>query len=255
MAAPANKLAKSLALLRTLQGEGRVALRATDMTRTHRERLLKNRFIRQVIRGWYIASRPDEPPGESTAWYAAYWRFCAQYLNERFEAEWCLCPEQSLRLHTGDWTVPKQLVVRSSRGGNKPTAMPYGTSLFDLRLEIPTAQDIELKDGLRVFALPAALVNCPASQYAAHPVEMRAALAMVQDASQVLSRLLAGGHSKIAGRLAGAFRNISREQIADNITATMQAAGYTVAEADPFEDNDKSRSAGVKPRSASTACG
>jgi hypothetical protein len=48
------------------------------------------------------------------------------------------------------------------------------------------------------------------NQYAAHPVEMRAALSMVPD----LNHLLAGGHSKIAGRLAGAFRNIGRTRIA-----------------------------------------
>ncbi len=65
---------------------------------------------------------------------------------------------------------------------------------------------------------------------------MRAALAMIPDASDVLGRLLAGGHSKIAGRLAGAFRNIGRDEIADNIVRTMQAAGYTVREIDPFED-------------------
>ncbi len=101
---------------------------------THRERLLKNGFIREVMRGWYILGRPDETSEESTAWYAAFWGFCAEYLSERFGTDWCLSPEQSLSLLTGDWTVPKQLLVRSSRGGNKPTPMPYGTSMFDVRL-------------------------------------------------------------------------------------------------------------------------
>lgn len=237
MALPSDKLAGSLALLKELQDAGHVAIRATAMSRTHRERLLKNGFIREVMRGWYIAGRPDEPPGESTAWYAAFWGFCAEYLTARFETDWCLNPEQSLSLHTGDWTVPKQLLVRSSKGGNKPTPMPYGTSMFDLRLALPTPQDTEMKDGLRVFTLPAALLNCAASQYAAHPIEMRAALAMVRDASQVLTHLLAGGHSKIAGRLAGAFRNIGRTRIADEIVGAMVAAGYTIYETDPFVDS------------------
>lgn len=237
MAAPSDKLAESLALLKKMQDEGRIAIRATELSRTHRERLLKNGFIREVMRGWYIAARPDEPPRESTAWYAAFWGFCAQYLTARFGTDWCLNPEQSLSLHTGDWTVPKQLLVRSSKGGNKPTAMPYGTSMFDLRLAVPPAKDTELKEGLRVFSLPVALLNCAAAQYAAKPVEMRAALAMVKDASEVLSHLLAGGHSKVAGRLAGAFRNIGRARIADDIVASMVAAGYTVAETNPFVDS------------------
>ena len=72
MAIPSEKLAESLAALKTLQDEGRAAIRASDMTRTHRERLLKNGFIREVMKGWYVPSRPDEPAGESTTWYASF---------------------------------------------------------------------------------------------------------------------------------------------------------------------------------------
>jgi hypothetical protein len=62
MAQPSDKLAESLALLKALQDAGHIAIRATSMSRTHRERLVKNGFIREVMRGWYIASRPEEPP-------------------------------------------------------------------------------------------------------------------------------------------------------------------------------------------------
>jgi hypothetical protein len=58
---------------------------------------------------------------------------------------------------------------------------------------------------------------------------------MIKDASDVLAILLEGGHSTIAGRLAGAFRNAGRERVADQIIRTMKNAGYTVLEADPFE--------------------
>jgi hypothetical protein len=40
----------------------------------------------------------------------------------------------------------------------------------------------------------------------------------------------------IAGRLAGAMRNIGQTQIAGDIVGAMQAAGHTVSELDPFED-------------------
>ncbi|TAK51616.1 MAG: Fic family protein [Gammaproteobacteria bacterium] len=236
MAAPSEKLAEALAVLKALQDQGQVAVRASALTRTHRERLLKSGFIREVMKGWYIAARPDEPAGESTSWYASFWGFCAAYLNKRFAGAWCLSPEQSLSIHVGNWSVPRQLLVRAPRGGNKPTGLLFETSIFDLRLELPARQDMEVKDGLRVFTLPAALIACPSAHFRARPVEMRAALAMVQDASDVLSRLLAGGHSTIAGRLAGAMRSIGRAQAADNIVKTMQAAGYTVNESDPFEN-------------------
>jgi hypothetical protein len=236
MATPSDKLAQSLAALKTFQDAGAVAIRATNLTRVHRERLMKNGFIREVMKGWYIPVRPDGPTGESTDWYASFWAFCSAYLSERFGDEWCLGAEHSLALHTGNWTVPRQLLVRATKGGNKPTGLLHGTSIFDVRLEVPAADDTEVIDGLRVMRLPAALITCAPGHFAAHPVEMRAALAMVADASDVLSRLLAGGHSSVAGRLAGAFRNIGRSQIADTITETMRSAGYNVTETDPFAD-------------------
>ncbi len=236
MATPSDKLAQSLEILKSIQDQGIVAIQTKSITRTHRERLLQNGFIKEVMKGWYIPSRPDEAAGESTAWYASFWGFCADYLNSRFKDEWCLSPEQSLSIHSGNWNVPKQLLVRAPKGGNKPTPLLHETSIFDVRLALPDKQDLKTIDGLRVMSLPAALVSCSPGHFSAHPIEMRAALAMVSSASDILHRLLSGGHSKIAGRLAGAFRNIGNGNIADNIIATMKSAGYTVNENDPFTD-------------------
>jgi len=236
MATPSNKLAQSLEALKSLQDQSIIAIRTKNMTRTHRERLLKNGFIKEVMKGWYISSRPDEPAGESTAWHASFWGFCSDYLNSRFENKWCLSPEQSLSIHSGNWRVPKQLLVRSPKGGNKPTCLLFDTSIFDVRLELPDQQDIEIIDGIQIISLPAALVSCAPGHFSARPIEMRAALAMVSSASEILHKLLSGGHSKVAGRLAGAFYNIGRDNIAENIIATMKSAGYTVNENDPFED-------------------
>jgi len=234
MATPQEKLAEALEALRKLQDRGVVAIRAADLSRAHRERLVKNGFLQEVMKGWYIAARPDDGAGESTAWYASFWAFCAAYLRERFGSEWCLSPEHSLSLHTGNHAVPPQLVVRSPRGGNKATALPYGTSLLDVRAAVPEEKDIEERDGLRQFSLPAALIASSPALFDRNPTDARAALATIRDASEVLNRLLERGHSKIAGRLAGAFRNIGRDRIADDIVNTMRAAGYDVREQDPF---------------------
>jgi hypothetical protein len=72
MVSPHLKLAESLEALRALQDRGVVAVRSGDLTRTHRERLVKNGFLQEVMKGWYIPARPDEPTGESTAWYAMH---------------------------------------------------------------------------------------------------------------------------------------------------------------------------------------
>jgi hypothetical protein len=234
MATPQEKLADSLEALSKLQDRGVVAIRAADLSRGHRERLLKNGFLQEVMKGWYIPARPENAAGESTAWYASFWAFCSAYLRERFGSNWCLSPELSLSLHAGNQTVPPQLLVRSPRGGNKVTALPHNTSLFDVRATVPEQKDIEEKDRLRLFSLPAALIASSPSFFENNPTDARTALATIRDASEVLGRLLEGGHSTIAGRLAGAFRNIGRDRIADDIISAMRAAGYTVREHDPF---------------------
>ena len=235
MASPHEKLAESLDVLRALQRRGIIAVRSVDLTRTHRERLIKNGFLQEVMKGWYIPVHPDESPGESSAWYASFWGFCAAYLKKRFGEIWSLSPEQSLLLHVGNLTVPRQLLVRSPKARNKITELPYDTSLFDTRAAIPEIKQVEEKDGLRLFSIPAGLVNCGSGFFLLNTTDARAALAMVGDASDVLSLLLKGGRTTVAGRLAGAFRNIGRNRISDDIIKTMQTAGYNIREKDPFE--------------------
>jgi len=61
----AQKLAQSLEILHNLQKNGKTAIKSSDLTRTHKERLVKNGFLKEVIRGWYISSRADSLPGKS----------------------------------------------------------------------------------------------------------------------------------------------------------------------------------------------
>ena len=189
------------------------------------------------MKGWYVPSDPEEQKGESTGWYASFWDFCAAYLEERFGAQWCLSPEQSLFLHAGNRTVPQQLLVRAPKGGNKPTRMPHKTSLLDVKLDLTEEKQREQSDKLRIYTLPASLVFSGPGLFRQNSTDARAALAMIQDASDVLAILLDGGHSRIAGRLAGAFRNIGRNKIAQDIIDTMKSAGYDVRESDPFEES------------------
>lgn len=240
MPSPQEKLAQSLSFLKRLQdktgGARGVAIQTKNMTRTHRERLLKSGFIKEVMKGWYIPTRPDGPTGESTAWYASFWGFCADYLNSRFGDTWCLYPEQSLSIHGGNWRIPSQLLVRTPKGDNKPISLLYETSLLTVRLELPDKSKLERIDNLQVMTLPAALIACNPKFYLSNSTDIRVALSMISDASDVLHLLLQGGHSIVAGRLAGAFRNIGKEDVANNIVESMEAAGYDIIEKDPFEE-------------------
>ncbi|MEZ5749408.1 MAG: Fic family protein [Caenibius sp.] len=88
---------------------------------------------------------------------------------------------------------------------------------------------------LRLFSPASALIEVGENYFRQKSTDARTVLALFPDASEALAHLLDGGHSVIAGRLAGAFRNIGRDRIADEIIKSMEAAGYTVRESDPFE--------------------
>ena len=209
-------------------------MRASDLPRSHRERLVRHGFLLPVIKGWYVAASPDRRAGDTTAWYASFWRFCAGYLNARFGEAWCLSPEQSLLLHTGNRTVPGQLLVRAPRGRNQVTSLLHGTSLLEVRAALPSADDVVEVDGMRAFCPAAALVAGRARFFRQYPVDGRAALSLVHDASDLLSRLLDGGHGTVAGRLAAAFRDVGQARIANEIVETMRAADFAVRESNPF---------------------
>lgn len=234
MPTPGEKLAESLTELHTLQESGRRVFRSNELSRVHRERLLRNGFVQQVMKGWLISSSPGAGDGDSTPWYTSFWEFCARYCNDRFGDDWHLAPEQSLLLHAENSVIPAQVVVYTPKGKNNVTSLLFGTSFYDLKSKRPPAAEVIVRDGLRLFSSAAALVKVPEAFFVRYPIESQVALANVPDASDVLRRLLDGGHPVIAGRLVGAFRRIGRPEIADEIGVTMKAAGYPVRETDPF---------------------
>jgi hypothetical protein len=236
MATPNERLAESLEVLKNLQDQGIIALKSSELKRIHRERLVKAGFLREVVKGWFILTPVQEKQGDSTTWFASYWNFCARYLTDRFGKQYWISADQSLKIHAGSWTVPIQLIVRSPKGTNSKTPLPFETSLFSIETAIPQTADIIVMDGIRMLSLPSSLIHCSQAVYEGNATDVRVALALISDSSQILPLLLDGGHSTIAGRLAGAFRNIGREKIADEIIKAMQSAGYVIRESDPFEN-------------------
>jgi len=236
MVKPGEKLAESLVLLKKLQDKGLIAIKSNELTRTHRERLVRNGFIREVVKGWYVSVPAGEAQGDSTSWFTSFWEFCSQYLADRYGEDYCISAEQSLMLHSGNNAVPQQLIIKSGRGNNTVTKLLFGTSLFVIKSPLPDLAVIEVRNGIRMVKLPSSLIHSAPSVFTKNPVDARTALMMIRDASELLSILLDGGHSTIAGRLAGAYRNLGRNKMADDILKTMKSAGFDVRETDPFEE-------------------
>ena len=132
----AEKLAASLEILTALQESGSRVFRSSELPRTHRERLVRQGFLRPVIRGWLISSSPGAAPGDTSPWFASFWDFCAEYCTDRFGDRWHLSAEQSLLLHAESTSIPAQVVIYSPRGTNTTVELLFGTSLYDLKAVI-----------------------------------------------------------------------------------------------------------------------
>ncbi|MGB7846031.1 MAG: DUF1488 family protein [Candidatus Acidiferrum sp.] len=236
MPSPNERLAESLDVLKALQQGNQRVFRSDDLSRVHRERLVENGFLQEVMKGWLISISPDTQAAESTPWHASFWEFCARYCDERFGEQWHLSPEQSLFLHGERTVIPDQVVVHSPKATNNDIQLLFGTTLYDLKVaEMPPPTALMVRDGLRLFTPAAALVRVPESFFRLYPLEAQVLMASLADASDLLRLLLNGGHSAKAGYLAKAFRQTGRGELADEILRAMKGVGYDVRESSPFE--------------------
>ena len=235
MASPSEKLAQSLEVLRKLQSNDNVAIKNSEISRTHRERLVKAGFLKKVTKAWYIVSNPSEAKGDSTSWYSSYWKFCARYLQEKYGTAYCLSAEQSLMIHSGNTTVPHQMVIRSPKAPNKTIALIHDTTLYILKSPLEDQVEKHGTHGLQIMTKEAALINSSPIVFKQNALEVRIVLAQIKEASRLLKILLERSHSVKAGRLVGAFQNLGMEKIANDIVKTMQAADYKINVQDPFE--------------------
>ncbi len=244
-----EKLAASLEKLHKLQGSGRCIFRSNEFPRADRERLLAQGFLREVIKGWVISSSVNAAPGDTTPWFASFWEFCARYCEYRFGKDWHLSAEQSLLLHAEDTVIPKQVIVYSPKGTNNTLSLLFGTSFYDLKSAMPKPSDLLVKNGLRHFKPATALARVSEDFMRRHPAEIHVLLAGIRDSSEVLAPLLEGGHTVVAGRLAGAFARVGRQDIADEIVKAMKAARYDARPVDPFAEQQtfESLQTGVPP--------
>lgn len=234
MAKPNVKLAESLEILQELQEKYGKALKTDQISRTHRDRLVKNNFLKKVTKEWFIINNPENKAGDTTAWYTSFWEFCKRYLEDKYGSNYCLSAEQSILFHGGSTKIPDQLIVRAPKAPNKKIDLLFGTSLYIMKSDIQNEIESEKITQLNIQIKEEALTHMAPIMYEQNPIEVRTILAEIKDPSTLLKILLEGSHSVKAGRIVGAFKNIGKERIANDIKKTMEIADFRVNVSNPF---------------------
>ncbi len=234
MATGNEKLTQSLEILHGFQGMD-TFIKGNQLSRTHRERLINAGYLSKIMKGWYLITSPDQALG-TTQWYHIYWRFIAKYVTELYGLDWYLNEEQSLSVQTGDLTVPRQLMILTPKGINKPIQLMHDCTLFSYKPANFYPERIRsAPEGIQLMSMDYALVHMTPTMYTSDPTTLQIALSMYPQPGPLISILLAGGHTVLASRLIGAYKHTGNAAAANQIKRSMHAAGHVVREENPFE--------------------
>lgn len=237
-AGSSNPMVDALRALNRLQDKHHGVVESRDISDGHRVMLLDTGFLRPVMKGWYICSNPADSDGDTTLWYGSVWEFVSGYLAKRFGKRYCLNPETSLLLQTGNTTVPRQVTAVAKEGGTSTVNLPFETSILiypDERRVPKTRGEVR---GLQVWTIADALCQVGPQFFLHHPQDAEIALTMVQDVSELLVNLLANDcMPTAAARLAGALVFMGRSNDAERIVKALAQAGQVIQPKNPFQQD------------------
>lgn len=201
-------------------------VRSSDLSRTDREILLRNNWLQDIIKGWYMLTRPDVKPGDSTAWYANFWNFVAVYLNQRYNDTYCLSAEHSIALHNETSVIPKQVIamVPSSTGVQK---LPFDSSILMYTQKSIPKERIKVHN-IQVMPLPLALCKVTPTYFRNNEDEVEVALRAIRTVTDLARIIIKYNSTRAASRILGAYISLNMHDEAEELKKLLNKSGIHV---------------------------
>lgn len=237
-----KNLASSLQELKRLQDEGHVVFHGTDeLTRTHLERLINAGFLTEVIRGWYIIDNPSNGQNTTVAWFSNYWKFVSIYERYSNGEQWCLSPEQSIDICAGNTTIPTQITVYVTKGGNRVINLLHGTSIFEIRKsQLPNDIMTIEENGINIWPIESAIANVSITYWDKEPDSIRICLRSIKDTSIITAELIEKSSPSKAGKIISALKSLGRVSEAERMEKILKRFGCRIDYTEsPFKGSEK----------------
>ena len=223
-----NKLlAKSLQILKKYQDEGHVVFHSTDeIPRINLGCLLNAGFLKEVIRGWYIVDNPALDPGNTVSWYANFWKFISIYESYSNGNAWCLSPEQTIDLCSGNSVIPNQVTIYVTKGGNRLVPLLHNTSIFEIRKNKLPDDIVTVKEtGVNLWPLESAIANVSASYWTKDKDAMIICLNSIKNLSPIINALIENKSKQKSGFIISALTETGRQDEAENMKRILKRFG------------------------------
>jgi hypothetical protein len=209
-------------------------IRSSALSRGDRELLTSRGYLKEVLKGWYLLTRPIDKEGESTAWYGAFWDFLAVYLEERFGNDYCLSAGSSIDLHTGANVIPRQVIAITARGGKMQLQLPHNTAILVYQDANNLPPSAEIVQGVRAMPLAQALCRIAPSFFENQPVNAEIALRSLKSVDDLIRGILEKESATLASRFVGAYEFLGDQERASQIRDALNAAGINFQPGNPF---------------------
>jgi len=232
---PHARLAKALEIAMKVAMEQ--VVRGPDLPQGVRTFLIQQGCLLEIMKGWYFLIPPDAPRGETALWHGNFWAFLSLYLEDRANQQYCLSPEISLDLQSGETTTPTQVTALLARGGNNVTMLRFsGTditaSLLTYKAKLP-AKPVVYR-GLNVMPVGHALARVTPTYYSTNRPQAEVLL-RTTTAPELASGILEVNTEAGGERILGGLETLGLKEKAEQVRGLIALTGWKRA-VNPFPD-------------------
>jgi len=227
-------------------------VRGRDLPTGVRTFLIQQGCLLEIMKGWYFLVPPHAPRGETALWHGNFWAFLSLYLEDRVGNDYCLSPEISLDLQSGETATPVQAAAILARGGNNTVTLRFAEtniscSLLTYMGKLP-AQRYTYR-GLNLMPVGYALARVSPTYFRTNRPQAEVLL-RTTSAAELASGIIEADNEAGSMRILGGLETLGFKEKADQVRGLIALTGWKKA-TNPFPDDQPLLSSSLIPKSPS----